>query len=232
MLHPELLWLGLVALCVACQPQQEAYNVERGRTYGEAKAVVWDGILRFLEANDITAVSADPATGVIQAERTEYQDAIWADCERAWVIDRTSNSQRPDRARPLSRDLALEVAVRESAAGTEVQPVARFTEQQNDPYRNWPFTQPCRSTGVLESALLNALGGTPASTATPSSGSLPARRSSTAIGRRPKPRSPIWPPIEACARLSRNLRRRPAAPRSTPRRRSSAREGRAAAAGG
>jgi hypothetical protein len=217
---------------VACQPQQKAYNVERGRTYGEAKAVVWDGILRFLEANDITAVSADPATGVIQAERTEYQDAIWADCERAWVIDRTSNSQRPDRARPLSRDLALEVAVRESAAGTEVQPVARFTEQQNDPYRNWPFTQPCRSTGVLESALLNALGGTPASTATPSSGSLPARRSSTAIGRRPRPRSPIWPPIEACARLSRNLRRRPAAPRSTPRRRSSAREGRAAAAGG
>ena len=49
--------------------------------------------------------------------------------------------------------------MRESAGGTEVQPVARFTEQQLNPYRNWPFDQPCRSTGVLESALLNALGG-------------------------------------------------------------------------
>ena len=74
------------------------------------------------------------------------------------MIDRTSNSRRPTRARPIGRDLALEVAVRESAAGTEVQPVARFTERQTNPYRNWPLTQPCRSTGVLEIALLDALG--------------------------------------------------------------------------
>ena len=95
----------------------------------------------------------------IHAVRTEYQDSGWADCERARVIDRTSNSPRPRRARPISRDLALEVAVRETAVGAEVQPVARFTEQQNDPWRNLPFTQPCRSTGVLERALLDSLGG-------------------------------------------------------------------------
>jgi hypothetical protein len=161
MLRPEVLRLCLVALCVACQPQPKVYNVERGRTYAEDKAVVWDGVLGFLQANDITVVSADLATGVIHAERTEYQDAGWADCERARVIDRTSNSRRPRRARPISRDLALEVAVRESAVGAAVQPVARFTEQQHDPWRNLPFTQPCRSTGVLERALLNSLGGMP-----------------------------------------------------------------------
>ena len=57
--------------------------------------------------------------------------------------------------------------MRETAAGTEVQPSARFTEQQNDPYRNWPFTQPCRSTGALEKALLNALGPAPPASAAP-----------------------------------------------------------------
>jgi hypothetical protein len=148
----------LVALCVACQPQPKVYHVERGRSYAEDRTVVWERIQRFLKANHITVVSADPATGVIEAERRDYQDTGWANCERAWVTDRTSDSARPTRARPLSRDLALEVTVRESAAGTDVQPRARFSEQQNDPYRNWPFTQPCRSTGVLESALLGALG--------------------------------------------------------------------------
>jgi hypothetical protein len=162
MLRPGLLGLGLVVLCVACAPREpRVYHVERSRTYAQDRAVVWEGVLRFLQANNITVVRADPATGVITAERRDYQDAGWAECERAWVFDRSSEAQRRDRARPISRDLVLEVAVRESPAGTEVQPVAQFTELQNDRYRNWPFTQPCRSKGVLESALLDALGGTP-----------------------------------------------------------------------
>jgi len=165
---------GLVGLCLvvlwACAPREPTvYHVERGRTYAEDQAVVWERVERFLRANDIAVVGADPASGVIRAERTEYQDAGWADCERARVSDRTSNSRRPTRARPLSRDLALEVTVGEAAAGTEVQPVARFTEQQNDPYTNWPLTQPCRSTGALERALLDALGGAPAARSPPAS---------------------------------------------------------------
>ena len=163
MVRAGLLGLGLAALW-ACAPREPTvYHVERGRTYVEDRAVVWERIEGFLRANDIAVLSADQATGVIMAERREYQDAGWADCERARVIDRTSNSRRPRRARPLSRDLALEVTLRESAGDTEVQPLARFTEQQNDPYRNSPFTQPCRSTGVLERALLDAIGDTAAS---------------------------------------------------------------------
>ena len=175
MLRPGILRLGLVALCVACQPQPKVYNVERARTYAADKAVLWEGILRFLQANDIAVISADPASGVIRAERTAYQDAGWAHCERAWITDRSSDSRRPRRARPISRDLALEVAVRESAGGVEVQPVARFTEQQHNRWRNMPFTQPCRSTGVLERALLDALGGAPppASPAPPEANATP-----------------------------------------------------------
>jgi hypothetical protein len=103
---------------------------------------------------------------VIEAERRHYQDAVWADCERAWVSDPSMNSPSPSRASPISRDLALEVTVREGAAGTEVQPLARFTEQQLN-YSNLPLTQPCRSTGVLEGALLNALGAAPPAPAEP-----------------------------------------------------------------
>ena len=167
MLRPGLLGLGLVELCVACTPRQPTvYHVERGRTYAEDRAVVWQRIQRFLEANDITVTGADPATGVIEAERRHYQDTVWADCERAWVSDQSMNSPSPSRASPISRDMTLEVTVREVAAGTEVQPRARFTEQQLN-YGNWPFTQPCRSTGALESALLDALGATPPAPATP-----------------------------------------------------------------
>jgi hypothetical protein len=160
-LRSEFLGLGLLALCVACQPKPKVFEVERGRTYAADKAAVWDGVLRFLQANDITVVSADPGSGVIHAERTAYQDAGWAECARARIIDRTSDSRRPRRARPISRDLSLDVTVRESAGGAEVQPVARFTEQQLDRWRNLPFTQACRSTGVLERALLDSLGGAP-----------------------------------------------------------------------
>jgi hypothetical protein len=168
MLRRGALWLCLLVSCTACAPREPTvYHVERGRTYAEDEAVVWEGVERFLRESGITVTGADPATGVITAERTEYQDAGWAECERARVVDRNSNSRRPTRARPLSRDLALEVTVRESAAGTEVRPLARFTEQQNDPYRNWPFTQPCRSTGVLERALLGALGPSPPAAAEP-----------------------------------------------------------------
>ena len=167
MLRPELLGLGLIVLCVACAPREpKVYNVEQGRTYAEDRTVVWERVQRFLQANGITITEANPATGVIEAERRHYQDAVWADCERAWVSDQTSNSPSPSRASPISRDLTLEVTVREGAAGTEVQPLARFTEQQLD-YSNLPFTQPCRSTGVLESALLDALGAAPPAPAGP-----------------------------------------------------------------
>ena len=161
MLRPALLGVGLIVLCVACAPRApKVYDVERGRTYAEDRAVVWERVQRFLQENGITVTEANPATGVIEAERSDFQDAVWADCERAWVSDPTSNSPSPSRASPISRDLALEVTVRESAGGIEVRPLARFTEQQLD-YSNLPFTQPCRSTGALERALLDALGATP-----------------------------------------------------------------------
>jgi hypothetical protein len=148
------------SLAVACQTSpRPVYHVERARSFSQSEDAIWNQILRFLEANDIRATRADRASGTILAERKDYQDAGWAECEIGWVIDNTSNSRRRGRPRPVDRDLVLAIAVEESAGATTVTVDARFEEEQINPFRNLPFDRPCRSKGVLESALLNALGG-------------------------------------------------------------------------
>jgi len=149
--------LALLVLLAGCQTPPPVHHVERARSYAKAKLVVWDEILVFLKRNQIVPVRADPVAGRLEAQRHAFEAMGWADCERAWVTDKTSNSPRPTRARPVARDLRLRIALQETGGTTEVQLEARFTEQQIDRYRNMPFTQPCRSKGVLERALLDAL---------------------------------------------------------------------------
>jgi hypothetical protein len=145
------------SMVVACQTPPPAYQVERSRTYGQSKEQIWNKVLRFLKQNDITATRVDFAAGTIEAERSHYQDAGRADCPIPWVVDHNSNSNRRRKARPVDRDLALAIQVREAAGATDVALDARFQEEQINPWRNLPFDQPCRSKGVLERALLNAL---------------------------------------------------------------------------
>jgi hypothetical protein len=156
-MNPRVPPLLLAALLAACQPPPPVYHVEQSRSYAKARPVVWDELLVFLERHRIVPITADPAGGRLEAERHGFEDMGWADCERAWVIDHTSNSARPTRAKPVARDLSLEIALEQAAGTTEVGLAARFSEEQIDPYRNLPFAQPCRSKGVLERALLDAL---------------------------------------------------------------------------
>ncbi len=150
-------FLLLLALLAACQTPPPVYHIEVSRTYAKAQPVVWDEILAFLEAHRIVPIRGDPGGGWLEAERHAFEDMGWADCERAWVIDHSSRSARPTRAEPVARDLSLRIALQEAVGTTEVGLEARFTEEQIDPYRNLPFAQPCRSKGVLEKALLDAL---------------------------------------------------------------------------
>ncbi len=146
------------SMVIACQTPQPVYQLERSRTYGQSKEQIWNDVLSFLKKNDITATRVDFAGGSIDAERTRYQDAGWADCPIRWVVDHNSNSNRRRKARPVDRDLALAIRVREAVGATDVTLDARFQEQQINPWRNLPFDQPCRSKGVLERTLLDALG--------------------------------------------------------------------------
>lgn len=147
----------ILAGLLGCQQQRPAYEVERSRIYQQDKAEVWNKILQFLQANDITVRHSDFALGTIEADRMSFQDSAgWAECELAIGTDRSSNNSRPRRARQrLDRSLALAVTVREAGSATEVR--ITFTERQIHPWRNLPFTTGCVSTGVLEKALLDAV---------------------------------------------------------------------------
>jgi hypothetical protein len=148
----------VVAGLLGCQQPQPTYQVERSRSYQQDKTVVWDKILQFLRANDITVRHADFERGTIEADRLNYQDAGWAECELAIGTDRSSDTPRPRRARQrIDRSLSLAIAVRETDAATDVTLDARFTERQVHPWRNLPFQTGCVSKGVLEKALLDAI---------------------------------------------------------------------------
>lgn len=148
----------LVAGLLGCQQPQPTYDVERSRSYGQDKAEVWNRILQFLQANDITVRRSDFAGGTIEAARMNYQDAGWAECELAIGTDRSGDTPRPRRARQrVDRSLVLDIAVREAGGATQVTLDPTFTERQIHPWRNLPFETGCVSKGVLEKALLDAI---------------------------------------------------------------------------
>ena len=156
--------LAAALLLAACQTQQ-VYQVERTRSYGHDRQAVWDRLLAFLERNQIAVTAADVAAGTITAERRDFAPEGWADCERRRVYDGTgSGSTRVGWALRVDRDLALEIAVAGQAGATAVTVDARFAEEQINSWSYAHFMQPCRSTGVLERALLDALGTRPTST--------------------------------------------------------------------
>lgn len=147
--HLFLLAPGL--LLGACQT---TYQVEQGRTYTEDKQVVWDNLMGFLQRNELEVTSSDFASGSVAAERLQYQDQGWADCERRRVV----YDRRMSWALRMDRSVSLDATVAEAGGATRATVDARFTERQDDPNSFNVLTQPCRSTGVLEKALLDSLG--------------------------------------------------------------------------
>jgi hypothetical protein len=145
-------------LLASCQqPEPPVYDVETTRVYTEDKRAVFDDVVRFLESQDVEVVVGNVGSGVIHAERRNFDDVGWAWCERQRVIDRTSNAPRQIRADPVERKLDLRIVLRETDSGTEVQLDPYFSEEQINPFTNMPLTAPCRSKGVLEAELLSSI---------------------------------------------------------------------------
>ncbi|MGH6919989.1 MAG: hypothetical protein ACREJ0_20055 [Geminicoccaceae bacterium] len=159
-MRPAVILAMLAALVLtACQERPAPqFQVEESRSYALSKEAVWNDILAFLRANDITVKRADLDAGAIEAHRDNFQDAGWAYCEPAIVRDHASGNARPRRARIfLDRTLSLRIDVREAGERVQVAPDAQFTERQVNMFKNLPFDAPCRSTGMLEKALLDAI---------------------------------------------------------------------------
>jgi len=157
MRRPACFALVALALAACQQPEPPVYDVETTRVYAEDKRAVFDSVLRFLESQEVEVVGSNVESGTIHAERSDFDEVGWADCERRRVTDRTSNSRRRIRATPVDRDLDLRIMLRETDSGTEVELDPEFSEEQINPYTNLPFIAPCRSKGVLEAELLNSI---------------------------------------------------------------------------
>ena len=157
MRRPACFALVALALAACQQPEPKVYDVETTRVYAEDKRAVFDSVLRFLESQEVEVVGSNVESGTIHAERSDFDEVGWADCERRRVTDRTSNSRRRIRATPVDRDLDLRIMLRETDSGTEVELDPEFSEEQINPYTNLPFIAPCRSKGVLEAELLNSI---------------------------------------------------------------------------
>jgi hypothetical protein len=158
-MRPAIILAMLAALVLtACQRPVPQFQVEESRSYDLPKETVWNDVLAFLRTNDITVRSADLAGSVIEAHRDNFQDAGWAYCEPAIVRDHASDTRRQRRTRIfLDRSLELRIDVREVGDMVQVAPDAQFTERQINSFKNLPFDAPCRSTGMLEKALLDAI---------------------------------------------------------------------------
>lgn len=146
----------LVAL-IGCMAEPPAIRpIETTRSYPQGTAVTWNRLVHYLRARGLTITSGEQARGLLRAENRHLAQNDWAVCEAAWVVDRSSNSLRPVRARPVHREVAVLITVTGDAAASRVQVRSDFTEKQINPYRNLPFDQPCRATGVLEAGILAA----------------------------------------------------------------------------
>jgi hypothetical protein len=157
MRRPACFALLALALVACQQPEPPVYDVETTRVYAKDERAVFDSILRFLESRDVEVVGGNVESGTIDAERRDFDEVGWADCERRRVTDRTSNSRRRIRATPVERNLNLRIMLRETDSGTEVQLDPEFSEEQINPFTNFSFVAPCRSKGVLEAELLNSI---------------------------------------------------------------------------
>jgi hypothetical protein len=121
------------------------------------KQALWDALLAALEQNDIPVIQADFAAGKIHARQVRYLNPEWARCSYGRVFDPMHVTNKFARAWPLFQGTDLRMAVTEEGeqARLTIRP-AFFDRQMDSDFRTFPYQVPCRSTGVLEQALLDA----------------------------------------------------------------------------
>ncbi len=89
--------------------------------------------------------------------RTGRASPDWADCETVLISGGTNSGQK-DFAAPQARSASVTVSYTPVATGTRIDVSTSFEATYHHRYRNLPFTEPCRTTGELERALLAAAG--------------------------------------------------------------------------
>lgn len=155
----------LALLLTGCAPLAEAGTRELPvqRIYADAtKAEVWDAVMTSLRANDLPVVAADFRQGKIRVRQHNYLNGRWAACPN---IDRRSFDPLAPanlgiRTAPLYRGVDLRLEITATKTGTRLALDPRFFDVgRDDGRRAFAFQTRCRSTGILEQALIDAAAG-------------------------------------------------------------------------
>ncbi len=152
---------GLIIATVVltgCQTTPVTYDVPRSQIHDRAPAALWPAITQAVEMSGMNITAGHEGPPSLIAARGVDQPGDWAACKRARVIDRHDDKSRRGRGWPMGRMVQLVVDVEKVGDGSKVSLRATFIEEQINPFKNLPFQVRCRSTGVLERSLLDAIG--------------------------------------------------------------------------
>ena len=114
-------------------------------------------VIRLLEARGFTIRSESDTD--LEAVLDNHPPLGYAKCPTVWTRPPDSDSSQRRRATPLARATMVRVQIVPTEGGTRVVIVASHAEQQRNTLANQLFTVGCKTTGVLERELAEALRG-------------------------------------------------------------------------
>ena len=146
-------------LLAGCATPPKHYSVETSRTYNASYEQVWSRLIVFLAQRNIPLKAIAKDSGVIYAEALRFDEGQ-ADCGGAGML------------KPITRLARFNVLVQPADGQQLVSVNINFTETRYNSFDHSSHSVECRSKGVVEKEILNAIG---IATTTPSSptGSTP-----------------------------------------------------------
>lgn len=143
---------ALGAALASCATAPEVYDFPKSRVVPDGKDAVWERVVEFFAANNLSIKTIEKDSGIVAAERMitsprgDGTVAAWASCGAAPLEV------------PVRQAVDLNVFVKPQGAGTQVTVNTRITEMRqfaNDPL----VTVTCNSNGTLERMVLDAAQG-------------------------------------------------------------------------
>lgn len=137
-----ILSVALLGLA-GCATMPATYTVSNSRTYNQEYDAVWEKIVQFFASRNIPIKNIAKDSGVIYAENTSF-DASYADCGTGGLMV------------PFAHRASINVFVTRSGEKPTVSVNTQFEEMRR--FDANTQTVRCNSKGVIEQAVLDAIG--------------------------------------------------------------------------
>jgi hypothetical protein len=148
-------WLAVVTLLGACAAFGSP-DIKTSQTYADLSPdALYQRTLAALRDSGLEVTSADSTRGAITAT-DRFEQRGWAECRQPRHIVRDTEARAHIVAAPEShRELELQASIEDTAEGARLTLAPRLWAMPVDPLAT---TEKCRTTGVLERQILDAVG--------------------------------------------------------------------------